>query len=449
MEQFKLDVSNKNDIEKIEKELNDNNFNRLIKKYGSITEIKQIDTYIDDEDLTLYKSGISFRIREYELSNKIRLTIKKRHPVNIEEGIYERLQDDQIISETQKNALLNGDSIIAIPYQIIKYISQVGKLQAIFKIENTRKIIPVEFNDNNANKAEICLDNIVYDYFEKSEKDKHLEIEIKNKGATQDQIKSLVGYIEKEYGFTPITLSKYDIGIQKKRPDLKMTSVDEVEFKFEIPKEKDEIYKIYKNIPDYINATDFIPEGQLSIKQQTDVYLDDENFTLYLNKASLRLRRKNGKIQLTLKKVLPKNIWILKPEMYHRIEEEIYISEDQEKALMNGQSIDSFPYKLIKYLIPGCGILKPVLKVSNNRQVLNIHLRNDKNSKAEVCLDEFKYDIDGNEYGPFFEIEIEAKGANIDAISKLAEHLKNKLNLVPSTKNKYERGVCLGKKYKK
>ncbi|MBF0226747.1 MAG: CYTH domain-containing protein [Desulfobacterales bacterium] len=443
--EFKLGVNKKADIDIIEGELNNDisdicNINS-IKQSGNITEITQIDTYIDDENLTLYKAGISLRTREYIPESKIRLTIKKRHPVNIEEGIYERLQNDQIISETQKEELLKGNAIIAIPYQIIKYISQVGQLKAIFKIENKRKIITVQFDNNPDNKADICLDDIIYDYGGTPQNQEHFEIEIKNKGASQEQIKKLADYLEKIYKCKPITFSKYDIGIQKKDPNLKMTSADEVEFKFEISGTPDEIRNIYEHITDYIKDTDFIAEGQPSLKEQTDIYLDDEKFNLYLNKASFRLRRKKDKIQLTLKKVLPKNIWILKPEMYHRIEEEIYIDAGQERDLKEGKPIDVFPYKLIKYLIPGCGVFKPILQVINNRQVLNIHLKNDEKSKAELCLDDVKYVIDGQEFGPFFEIEIEAKGAKIDEMNKLAEHLKDKLKLVPSTRNKYEKGL--------
>lgn len=214
----------------------------------------------------------------------------------------------------------------------------------------------------------------------------------------------------------------------------------EREFKFIYEGSQNNFKNIVKNIKEFLDQEDLEAAWQ-GPKKQVDSYLDDDNFTLHKSNVSFRLRKKSENSRITLKKRMPLNKGDEKEGLYYRMEEEVAISRAQEEALLRGERINPFPYRLISYLAPGCGKLRKVLEVHNNRTTALI---TDKLlQRIELCHDLVTYKSGDEEYGPVFEIELESKGADCDLMDLLAEVLKDKFNLIPSKDTKYEQGLKL------
>lgn len=214
----------------------------------------------------------------------------------------------------------------------------------------------------------------------------------------------------------------------------------EREFKFTSQGSKEEFNSLLEDIKNYLENENFQAIWG-SPKKQEDLYFDDENYTLYNSGVTFRLRKQKGHSRITVKKKMPIENEYNTEGLYYRMEEEATISKTQEEALLRGERINPFPFRLIAYLAPGCGILKKALNVNNTRTT---GLITDKlMQKIEICHDIVTYSFNEEEYGPQFEIEIESKGADPHLISLIADELKTKLDLKPSTKTKYERGISL------
>jgi len=173
---------------------------------------KQIDVYFDDKDFSLHQAGVSFRVREKQ--DNIRATLKKRLPLKrnySEEGLYERIEEEAVITLAQKESLFRGQVINVLPYRLIAYIvPDCGKLQSIFQVSNERKT--VVFRDEEHRAAELCFDKVTYDIDGRSY-GPHLEIEIESKGMPRDQMKELALFLEKDLGLIPSRQSKYERGV--------------------------------------------------------------------------------------------------------------------------------------------------------------------------------------------------------------------------------------------
>ncbi len=176
-------------------------------------------------------------------------------------------------------------------------------------------------------------------------------------------------------------------------------------------------------------------------KEQTDFYFDDDNFTLYESNVSFRLRKKSDNSRITLKKRMPLDDNAEKEGLYYRMEEEVAISKAQEEALIRGERINPFPYRLISYLAPDCGKLRKVLEIKNKRTTALI--TDNLLQRIELCHDIVTYKAGDKEYGPVFEIELESKGADNELMETLAEVIKSEYNLTPSKHTKYEQGLTL------
>ncbi len=190
-------------------------------------------------------------------------------------------------------------------------------------------------------------------------------------------------------------------------------------------------------------------ESQKRSRQQFDLYFDDKRLTLYNSNVCFRLREKKEVLRVTFKKRFPatdEGAW--HEALYERIEEEVLITEPQKEALLKGEPINVFPYRLIAYIAPQCRSIWPVLRVKNRRQVLL--LEDAHHRKVELCLDEVTYESPGKEgtpvARPMFEIELESKGAPRESVGRLARHLEKNLGLIPSRETKYQRGITLLKK---
>ncbi|MEE4356579.1 MAG: CYTH domain-containing protein [Desulfococcaceae bacterium] len=215
----------------------------------------------------------------------------------------------------------------------------------------------------------------------------------------------------------------------------------ETEFKFLAGENEKDAAAVFDLITEALEkGTEFtgftVSDQDRRHKQQTDIYFDDENFTLFHSGASFRLRKKDS-IRVTLKKRFPKGEG--KDGLYRRIEEEAVITVAQEAELMRGSPINAFPYRLLPYIAPNCKLLQAQVFVSNERRIF--HIRDEKYRRAEICFDRVNYRIAGKDHGPFFEVEIESKGAPREKIAKLAEYLRDNMGLEPSQQSKYERGV--------
>ena len=217
----------------------------------------------------------------------------------------------------------------------------------------------------------------------------------------------------------------------------------ETEFKFLIGSGSEEASSLFELVAETLshekNPTGFvIIEQDKRHKNQADIYFDDNRFSLFNSGASFRIRKKDT-VKATLKKRFPKPNPAQK--LYQRIEEEAVITASQENALMTGKPINAFPYRLIPYIAPECGLIMPVVFVKNKRRIL--YIRDKEYRKAEVCFDRVKYQIEGKTFGPFYEIEIESKGANHKEIEQLAKYLEKNLGLAPSVHSKYQRRILL------
>jgi inosine-uridine nucleoside N-ribohydrolase/uncharacterized protein YjbK len=218
----------------------------------------------------------------------------------------------------------------------------------------------------------------------------------------------------------------------------------EIEYKFLVPGTGQDVNASFELIEEYIRKSSFtIQDADSKAKVQTDTYFDDDRLSLHAGGASFRVRKKEGTICATLKKRLPAEKAYSDTGLYQRIEEEAIITSDQEKELLAGQDINAFPYRLLPFIAPGCKILSSKFQLSNKRKTIILSDNDNYNRKIELCLDKISYKIEGNERRPFFEIEIESKGAHRDTIKKIADYLESNLELIPSQQSKYERGISL------
>lgn len=180
-------------------------------------------------------------------------------------------------------------------------------------------------------------------------------------------------------------------------------------------------------------------------KEQRDIYFDDDNFSLYASGASFRHRKKKGNARITLKKRYPQISCKTEVDrgLYLRMEEETTISEDQELALLEGDRINVFPYRLIAYVAPECGQLKQVVKLINRRTVGIVASSEEGFQRIELCHDIVTYCIGEKEYGPFYEVELESKGAENKFVDHIASFFMDESGIEFSENTKYEKGVML------
>ena len=80
------------------------------------------DIYLDDSKRHLYASGASFRLRTQQ--DNVRVTLKKRFPA--EDGakdlVYRRIEEEVVISPSERDALLKGRPIATLPYRLLAYV---------------------------------------------------------------------------------------------------------------------------------------------------------------------------------------------------------------------------------------------------------------------------------------------------------------------------------------
>jgi len=173
---------------------------------------KQVDTYFDDDDFSLHAAGTSFRVRNKKTG--LCITLKKRFPAkkeNSQKELYQRIEEEAIISFSQKNELLSGKPLNTFPYRLISYtVPDCGKLKPRVIVRNKRKTLYLR--DRQYLKAELHLDSVIYEIEGKAH-GPYFEIEIESKGTPLETIEKLAGNLEKKLGLMPSRQSKYERGI--------------------------------------------------------------------------------------------------------------------------------------------------------------------------------------------------------------------------------------------
>ena len=231
--------------------------------------------------------------------------------------------------------------------------------------------------------------------------------------------------------------------IHKPLPPIMVSTPYELEYKLLVREKKLTQEYISGKIKEILSKLGLIIVSSGKPREQLDTYFDDNQLHLFRHGASFRFRETPGKIARVTLKARPGNTAHQdKSEgKYRRIEEEITVSISQKEALFKGDRITALPYRLIPYVAPDCGDLKPVVNVKTKRLLLEV--KNDVHQYAEVCIDVVHYERNGKMAGPDIEIEIESKGMVTKDIADIAARIKRELNLEDSKESKYERALGL------
>ena len=181
---------------------------------GAASARRQIDTYFDDDLLSLHRIGASFRIRKKDKDNVL-LTLKKRVPafsVIPKEGLYERIEEEVVLNSCQERDLRSGKEIGVFPYLLLAYVApQLGVLKPKVVVANQRKVVALQ--DRRGRAAEVCLDTVTYEFEGWNRGMVYHEVEIESRGAARDAIDALAKSWEQQYRLVPSRQSKYERGI--------------------------------------------------------------------------------------------------------------------------------------------------------------------------------------------------------------------------------------------
>ncbi len=159
-------------------------------------------------------------------------------------------------------------------------------------------------------------------------------------------------------------------------------------------------------------------------------YFDTPNFCLLYNNLAYRLREEDGKKVVTLKS-------------NGRAKDGIYIREEQNKLLLDGEDITSreflsqnFP-KILE-IIKNNKTLRESLIIDNERHIL--HFKKNDDALIEASLD-FLYFMKGKRKIPYNELELELKEGDEESLRELAGNLRKRFHLSLSGASKYEMGL--------
>jgi inorganic triphosphatase YgiF len=143
------------------------------------------------------------------------VSLKKRKPIEdiySRSGIYERIEEEAVISLSQENDLKKGKPLNILPYRLLSFIAQnLGALQHVITVKNQRKTFVLQ--DDSLRKIELCMDRVSYEFGSGSPKNPFFELEIQSREASKERTRQLVEYISKNLGLIPSGQSKYERGI--------------------------------------------------------------------------------------------------------------------------------------------------------------------------------------------------------------------------------------------
>lgn len=129
--------------------------------------------------------------------------------------LYERIEEESIITEPQKKALLEGRQINVFPYRLIAYMApQCRSIRPKIRVINKRQVLILE--DSDRRKVEMCLDEVTYEPPRKNGEvtlPLYFEIELESKGAPLESVERRARHLEKDLGLRSSPETKYQRGI--------------------------------------------------------------------------------------------------------------------------------------------------------------------------------------------------------------------------------------------
>jgi purine nucleosidase len=175
---------------------------------------EQIDDYYDDAAFSLHNAGASFRVRKKSNDN-ILVSLKKRKPIEdiyARSGLYERIEEEAVISLSQENDLKRGNPVNILPYRLLPFIAgNLGALQHVMTVHNQRKTFVLQ--DDTLRKINLCMDRVTYEFGAGSPGKSFFELEIQSRGSSKERTRQLAEYISENLGLIPSGQSKYERGL--------------------------------------------------------------------------------------------------------------------------------------------------------------------------------------------------------------------------------------------
>jgi purine nucleosidase len=143
------------------------------------------------------------------------VSLKKRkliEDIYARSGLYERIEEEAVISLSQENDLKKGKPVNILPYRLLSFIAQnLGALQHVMTVKNQRKTFVLQ--DDSLRKIELCMDRVSYEFGSGSPKNPFFELEIQSREASKERTRQLAEYISESLGLIPSGQSKYERGL--------------------------------------------------------------------------------------------------------------------------------------------------------------------------------------------------------------------------------------------
>lgn len=199
--EFKF-VASKEDLERVARVKTFAGFKR-----GESRKALQKDTYLDSADLLLLKNHASLRIRQKE--GDFFLNFKQGQVSG--EGEFIRDEREMWVDMVEIDKIRLGISDIA-PVSLAKKITGNSPLKHVIEVLNNRRFIELVNGDE---KMELSLDWI------KFSRDGRVvegyEVEVENRGADQQSLSGVAGFLSERFSLIPSIWSKYERGIKLTR----------------------------------------------------------------------------------------------------------------------------------------------------------------------------------------------------------------------------------------
>ena len=174
-------------------------------KFKEIIDIKECDTYLDTEDLSLHRHEMSLRIRKKD--NTFLVTLKRK-PVRTG-PIYSRIEEEEYIDEKDIHSVYDYSLKIK-PVIEAKKLTSGRKLAKIFSIDKKRKRAVFIKND-----FIIRLDMDTIQFLINNSDKKQYELEIEAKNAPIEEVEKIQNFLRQKFGnyLKPSKHSKYERGL--------------------------------------------------------------------------------------------------------------------------------------------------------------------------------------------------------------------------------------------
>lgn len=184
----------------------------------STTSKTNEDIYLDDRKWHLYANGASFRLRTQK--DNVRITLKKRFPAeNLQEKrTYRRIEEEAVISPSERDSLLKGRPIAALPYRLLAYIvpafdptlENLSRVLSVTTVRTTYLLV-----DPRLRCLEVCFDSSTYSAADGNTTwGPDCEIELESKGVPSREFQRLAHDLAKYLNLKRSADSKYERGLK-------------------------------------------------------------------------------------------------------------------------------------------------------------------------------------------------------------------------------------------